>query len=142
MFTSSKVDALTVLRRPHLLFSIWPLRFLAYEITSIALALAGSVVLLTLFVLPRWALLLAAAEHRRDRILGYPALPSPPPPASSDSFASQLHRLYTDPATWRAVLSLVLSLLFGLAQFVLLTYCFAVTLFTLYLPDQVAHYQR
>ncbi|SKA79808.1 Histidine kinase-, DNA gyrase B-, and HSP90-like ATPase [Agreia bicolorata] len=142
MSASSKVDALTVLRRPYLLFSRWPLRFLTYEITSIALALAGGVVLLTLVALPLWALLFAAVERRRGRILGYPALPSLPREGPSESFASKLLRLYTDPATWRAVLSLVLSLLFGFAQLALLVYSASIVVFTSALPQQIALYRR
>ncbi|MGV8881554.1 MAG: sensor domain-containing protein [Rhodoglobus sp.] len=142
MTSSSPVDAATVLRRPRLLLSAWPLRFLAYEVTSIVLALVGVVVLFTLIALPLWALLFAAVERRRGRILGYPALPAPPRRAPAGRARGRLRRIYSDPATWRAVLSLVLSLLFGVAQLVLFVYSASCVVFASVMPGQVADYQR
>ncbi|ALS57565.1 sensor histidine kinase [Rathayibacter toxicus] len=123
----------------------WLRRVLVYQLTSILLAVLGALcvfAVVTLPVLPLVAVLFASVERRRCVLLGHPAVASPPVHMVEGNVARWLGRIYIDPATWRAVISFILTIVLGAVQLALFVYCLTITLMTLSLTGKVADYRK
>ncbi|MBF4619514.1 hypothetical protein ITJ44_15670 [Clavibacter sp. VKM Ac-2873] len=141
MGTRTETDALTALRSPRHLLSSWPLRFAAFQVTSMVMGLLGVAALLTPMALLVWVALFSSVERRRGRLLGYPVLPHRPAGMVRDSPA-RAHQASWDPAIWRALLSLVVTTMFGLVQLLLAAYCLMLAYVASVLPVALARYRE
>ncbi|GAB3617052.1 sensor histidine kinase [Okibacterium endophyticum] len=96
------------------LASRWPWLGLVYTILSAMLAVALTPVLVvTIVILPLWAVLVAALERRRLRMLGLPTPPSGHVRVPRGEQRNWLNIRLTEPATWRETLSMLVGIIVG-----------------------------
>ncbi|OZB82173.1 histidine kinase [Microbacterium sp. 13-71-7] len=103
------------------LASWWPWRALGYLLISAVLGPLLLVLLpLTLLLLPIWGIAIGALERRRQRLLGFGAIPTGHVRVAREDRHNWLNIRLTEPATWREALVLLLDLVAGLFALVLL----------------------
>lgn len=103
------------------LVSRWPWLGLLHVIGDFVLFLVTlPIVVLTLIALPLWAILLAAIERRRFRLLGAPNLASGHVRVPRDERHNWLNIRLLEPATWRESAALLIGLIFGALSFAVL----------------------
>lgn len=93
------------LRRPHrFLFSLWPLRSIAYLLTSVVLgAVALPLTVLLLLFAPVWGILLGWVERRRVRLTGLSRIPPAHLPLTHRDWQVWVRVRLNEPTTWREV---------------------------------------
>lgn len=131
------------LLRPGFLFSPWPWRALPYALSSIAItALALPLVLVTVPIVPLWAVPFAALERRRVRLLGQPRLPSGHAPIPREQWYRRLPSLYVEGATWRDTAYVMVAIVFGILHAVVLVVNLTDFLVVASIPAALGHYYR
>ena len=103
------------------LLSRWPWVALVFVFTSaIIWAVLLALIVVTLLLLPIWAILLAALDRRRLQLLGLPRQASGHVQVPREERRHWLNIRLTEPATWREVLSLLTGLVFGVVSLTVL----------------------
>lgn len=101
--------------------SRWPwLAFVHVVLTAALFLITLPVVVVTVIALPLWAILLAALERRRLRMLGAPRRASGHVRIPLEERHNWLNIRLTEPATWRETAALLAGLVIGVLALVLL----------------------
>lgn len=111
-----------VTRAPwRFLTSSWPWRSLVYLLTSAALGIVlVPITVITLLLVPLWAMAIGAIERRRTRILGFPPQASAHVRVTSQQRHTWLGVRLTEQATWREVGAYFVDLAIGWLSLIVL----------------------
>ncbi|WP_110589213.1 sensor histidine kinase [Microbacterium suaedae] len=105
------------------LISAWPWRSLTYLAVSAIIGIVLTpIAILTLLLVPLWALAIGALERVRTRILGFPRQASAHVKIGSDQRHTWLGVRLTEQATWREVGAFAVDLVLGWLSLALLSF--------------------